>query len=88
MQWYSKDFFIWMCFLMKTFLFRMLLQKLRYMKQDKKSSLLCEEALFLPVCTIVCPLAPNDSESRLLLGAAWAYRVFVSVYVGKGEFVY
>ena len=36
MQWYSKDFFIWMCFLMKTFLFRMLLQKLRYMKQAKK----------------------------------------------------
>ena len=36
MQWYSKDFFIWMCILMKTVLFRMLLQKLRYMKQDKK----------------------------------------------------
>ena len=36
MQWYSKDFFIWMCFLMKTVLFRMLLQKLRYMKQAKK----------------------------------------------------
>ena len=88
MQWYSKDFFIWMCFLMKTFLFRMLLQKLRYMKQDKKSSLLREEALFLPVGTIVCPFAHNNSAPRLLLGAAWAYRVFVSVYVGKGEFVY
>ena len=36
MQWYSKDFFIWMCILMKTFPFRMLLQKLRYMKQAKK----------------------------------------------------
>ena len=88
MQWYSKDFFIWMCFLMKTFLFRMLLQKLRYMKQDKKSSLLREEALFLPVGTIVCPFAHNNSAPRLLLGAAWAYRVFVSVYVEKGEFVY
>ena len=53
----------------------------------KKTSLLREEALFLPVCTIVCPFAPNDVP-RPLLGAAWAYRVFVSVYVGKGEFVY
>ena len=62
----------------------MLLQKLRYMKQAKKTSLLRKEALFLPVCTIVCPFAPNDVP-RPLLGAAWAYRMLVSICLGKGS---
>ena len=42
----------------------------------------------MPVCTIVCPFEPNDSESRLFLGSAWIHRVLVSICLGRGNWCF